>query len=253
MIKIYEVMAIERGLPLFFMEHLERFQLSIGQYKDYNLKKLINISSNLILEILPIPIGKNIKLIYTREEDSFSVELIDSTKPSREVYTLGAETALYRGERKNPLIKVVNREFQNQTREYCSANNLYDVLLVNHLNEITEGSRSNFLLINSNRELLTSPKGDALEGITRKVLFRVCNKIGVTIIDKKIFQKDLESCESMIITGTSPEILPVKSCGTIKFNTNNPLIEELIRGFQLEKDLDYNLTGRYFNVKETRE
>lgn len=253
MIKIYEVMAIEKGVPLFFHEHIERFRESISQFKIYEMDKLIKNTSELISAKLPIKCGKNIKIIYTVEDDSFNLETVDSTRPNKEVYISGAKTELFRGERKNPLIKVVNREFQSKTRAYCRDKDLYDVLLFNHLDEITEGSRSNFLLLRKTGELITSPKGDALEGITRKVLYRVCDKLGINIVHKKISISDLKESESLLLTGTSPEILPVKECGEIQFKVDSPIIEELINGFQIEKDMDYNLTSRYFNVKETRE
>ncbi len=42
MIIIYEVMAIENRLPLFFYQHMQRFHKSINQYKKISLDSLID-------------------------------------------------------------------------------------------------------------------------------------------------------------------------------------------------------------------
>lgn len=248
MIKIYEVLAVERELPLFYLDHIKRFKESIGKYKNYSLEALIDITTNLFNSHLPVIPNNNIKITYIVEENSFNLTWIPSTRPPESTYKSGGICHLYNGERENPLVKVVNSEFQSRTRKYCLENNIYDVLLVNMKGEITEGSRSNFILIDRSGNILTSPKGDALEGITRKIVFKVCEKLGLNITQRKISLRDLEECESLLITGTSPEILPIVQCQKLSFKVDTPIISKLIEGFHIEKDIDYNLTGRYFNA-----
>lgn len=242
MIKIYEVMAIHKGIPLFLLEHIDRFHNSIKQYKDIDKQNLLNIFLQLIKDEDLIETGFNIKIAYSED---FSITKIKSRKPSNDSYIQGVKCELFNGERDTPLVKKENTKLQSITSDICSKNGLYDVLLVNHLEEITEGSRSNFLIIIGNT-LITSPKGDALEGVTRKKVFEICREQKLQIIERKIHIDDLEKADSLIITGTSPEILPVKSCGRYNFKVRSPILDLLIKEFKIKKDKDYTLNRGYF-------
>lgn len=235
-------MAIHKGIPLFLLEHVDRFYNSIKQYKNIDRQNLFNIFLQLIRDELPIEPGFNIKITYSKE---FSISKTKSRKPPSKSYIQGVRCDLFNGERDNPLIKKENTKLQSLTSDICSRNGLYDVLLVNHLEEITEGSRSNFLIIIGDT-LITSPKGDALEGVTRKKVFEICKDQKLEIIERKIHIDDLEKADSLIITGTSPEILPVKSCGRYTFKVKSPILDLLIKEFKIKKDKDYNLNRGYF-------
>lgn len=245
MIKIYEVMAIENNTPLFFLDHILRLKQSISQYTEYSKEELIKIIIELYKKEKKIPPGFNIKVTYTVEENIFELTCIKSRKPDERSYLKGVDCEIYKGERRDPLIKKENLPLQSKTDNYCKLHGLYDVLLENHNNEITEGSRSNFLLIR-NETIITSPIGDALGGITRKKIFEVCNEIGLKILESKIYITDIKEADSLLLTGTSPEILPVRNCDDTSFIVNSKIINLLKEKFQLKKEMDYNLIRGYF-------
>lgn len=245
MIKIYEVMAIEENLPLFFLDHILRFKESISKYKKYSKEKLIKIVVDLYKEEKYIPKGFNIKVTYNVDNDNFELKTIKSRKPGNKSYQNGVTCEIFKGERSDPSIKKENFQLQSKTDKYCITNGLYDVLLENHNNEITEGSRSNFLLVKNNT-IITSPIEDALKGITRKKIFEVCNDAGLKIVEKKIHISDIKKADSLLLTGTSAEILPVKNCTGTNFLIDSKIINLLKEGFQLKKKIDYNLTREYF-------
>ncbi len=248
MIRIYEVMAIESGYPLFLLEHLKRFKTSISEYKKFHLKSLTKICVDLIKPLLPDSEGMNIKITYCWEQDEFSAELIKSRKPGDELYLIGATVGIYKDERINPLIKQENLSKRTLWDSICREKGFYDILLMNKNGYITEGSRSNFLLINKKNQIITSPEGVALKGITRDIIFSICKELNFTVKEKKITLKRVEKCVSMIITGTSPEILPVRCCDNKEFDVNNTIINCLQSEFTKRKMQDRYITEEIFRT-----
>ncbi len=239
MIKIYEVMAIERGIPLFFSRHIKRFRQSIKSHLDISETELRNKVLGLLKPELTDTHIYNIQITYNVDINNFYITLKPSRKPTDEEYKAGGRLELYHGERHNPLIKQENPALKHKTEEFCKKKNLYDVLLVNHYNYITEGSRSNFLLIKDDK-IFTSHIGDALNGITREVIFEICKQKNIEVIETDITKELLKSANSLIITGTSPEIFPIISCGDITFKRANSVIDTLQKEFKKYKEMDLN-------------
>lgn len=246
MIKIYEVIAIECGLPLFFERHIKRFELSLKEYTDISYTKLLSLSIELVQPVLYDCKGYNLKLIYCVEKKQYSVEKVISRKPSKELYLSGAQIGIFPGERDHPLIKRENLPFKKRTEEYCIKNNLYDVLLISH-GLIPEGSRSNFLLITDKDQVITSPIGDALNGITRDVIFEICREKNIPVLEKKITLDVIKNSVSLIITGTSPELLPIIKCDDIIFKINTSIINQLQTEFKCMKKRDIERARELFS------
>lgn len=240
MVRIYEVMKVRRGLPVFYREHLLRLEQSIKQYKTYTYSQLDHITINLIENILPDTGGRNIKLIYNTDSDNFLIELIPNRAPDSDSYSTGVDVDIYDGERVDPLIKRENSAFRSITEERCKKSHLYDLLLRNRQGHITEGTRSNFLLISPKGEIITSPIGEALNGITRDRLFSICREENIPIIEAEITEELICNVHSMVITGTSPGVLPVKMCGNIELLVNNPITELLTKRY--EESIENSLT-----------
>ena len=247
MIKIYEVMAVEHNLPLFFFDHITRFRDSLNEYKHFSVSELSYTVKNLMIPFIT-EMGKfNLKVTYSVTDDTFSITKSLPRKPPNENYITGCKVGLFNGERKNPLIKQENSELRDVTESICKENNFYDLLLINKNGMITEGSRSNFLLIDKDNRIITSPIGEALNGITRKVIFNICREQGLVVLEKEISRSDLMSGQSLIITGTSPEILPVANCETKTFNVANSIISLLQTEFKKKKLEDRDITRKIFN------
>lgn len=246
MINIYEVMAIENGYPLFFLEHIIRLQKSINNLKHYNIEDLVSIAVDLIKPELKNSKNKNLKLTYSVELDSFSLEIKEPLKPTEVLYKQGATLGLLKAERDTPLIKKENLSQRKLSDELCSKHGYYDVLLENKNCEITEGSRSNFLGIDKDGNVLTSPIGTALNGVTRETIFDICRDKKITIIQKVLTKKSLSTLESFILTGTSPGILPISSCENINFSVKNKVTELLVNEFNNRKIRDLYITKEFF-------
>lgn len=254
MIYIYEVMAVENKVPLFFLEHILRFKESISMYKNYSKDELIKEVLPLIKSLLTGNSGYNIKIKFSVEKSLFTAERSLSRRPSLEEYKLGAKVDLFKGERKNPLIKSENLELRISTELFCKDNDLYDVLLVDRNLNITEGSRTNFFIITSEGAIISPPRKSALKGITKGIVLDICSEIGIEIKEQPITKKSIENAKSLFLTGTSPEILPIIKCGEIIFSMDSPIIPILIDNFRNKKEMDYTRTKEIFlNAQKTRQ
>ncbi len=245
--KIYEVMAIENAYPLFFLEHIKRLHGSINSFKHYDMEELVQVAVKLIRPQLQKKLKDNIKLSYDCKSDKFSLEIRKSTKPDITLYETGATVGILKAERDNPLVKMENLTQRNKSEKICLDSGYYDLLLENRHGEITEGSKSNFLCIDKIGNILTSPIGDALNGITRETIFDICSKRNIRVIQQKINIKTLNKIDSLIITGTSPGILPIKNCGDINFAVKNGIIDILQKEYSNRKLKDLYITEEFFN------
>lgn len=246
MIKIYEVMAIEKGYPLFFLEHIKRLYQSIHSYKAFTIDELLSTSISLIKPELDKACGKNISLIYSVEKEVFSVLIKESKRPDNSTYETGASVGILKSERQKPLIKRENLSQRRLSEEICKTNGYYDLLLENRHGQITEGSRSNFLCIDYMNNIITSPIGTALSGITRETVFDICREQNIPVIEREITLESLKSIKSLIITGTSPGILPIATCNNYTFSVKNSVLELLNREYNRRKQKDYYITREFF-------
>ncbi len=235
---IYEVIRVKDGIPLFFDEHLERLQQSaiLIQFNIWLSRQEIR---KIILDLIkknPIQNG-NIKLELNRLEGSDQKNIlcafIPAYYPANELYTKGVESRFFYAERPLPNAKKSNIQLRNETNEVIKTNKLFDVILVNRQNQLTEGSRSNVFFIRE-EQVFTAPGGQVLDGITRQKVFKICHEHQIPIFETIITIKEISSFEAAFFSGTSPKILPISRIETIQFNPEVTLLQKLIKLYDLE-------------------
>lgn len=225
---IYEVLRVVNGVPLFFEEHLERLHVSAQlsgikvEYVSDRIKELLNnlISAN------KVETGN----ILISVKENFKAFFITHVYPGDELYQSGVECGILHAERVKPNAKVFQTNVRLMADELMKTNNLYEVMLVDHLGRITEGSRSNLFFI-KDEKIITPPGNEVLLGITRTKAIEVGIDLGFKVAEEDVYLKDLNENESAFITGTSPKILPVKRIGHIEFNPQNKILQHLISGY----------------------
>lgn len=238
---VYEVIRVIDGVPLFLEKHYcrmensmkiinRRLKYTVDEFKAY-MKVLIE-ESNTELGNIKITIDK---------DDNINLFFIKHFYPGREYYTEGIHTILYFGERENPNAKIVNSSFREKVTEEMSKSNAYEALLVDRNGFITEGSKSNVFMVKDN-VLLTSPLEDVLPGVTRGSIMELCEKHNIEFREEKVSYKDLDKIQALVITGTSPKILPIKSVNNIVYDSmKNPIIKRIIDIYNEEINKYINL------------
>lgn len=225
---IYEVLRVLNGVPLFLDEHLKRF------YQSAKIAgKTIRFSSaeigGFILKLIEqnrVQEG-NILLSCKTNLKAF---FISHRYPTPDLYQSGIRCEMLHAERINPNAKVFQTSVRKMADEIIQNENVYEVLLVDHLERITEGSRSNVFFVKKNG-VLTPPANEVLLGITRQKTIGIIQSQQIPFSEEDIFLKDLGSFDVAFITGTSPKILPISKIGEINFNPKNEILRLLMHEF----------------------
>jgi len=225
---IYEVLRVLKGVPLFLEEHLERFKISAeiaGKTIRFSPKEIEHVIQNLIKQN-NVQEG-NILLSCKTNLKAF---FILHRYPELVKYQSGIRCGILHAERNNPNAKVFQTSVRQLADEIIQKEKVYEVLLVDRLGKITEGSRSNVFFVKGN-QVLTPPANEVLLGITRQKTIRIIRNQKVSVSEKEILLKDLESFDAAFLTGTSPKILPVSKVGGVDLNPKHETVRLLMHEF----------------------
>jgi len=230
--QIYEVIRIIDEIPLFLEEHIERLYNTAIKSGVFKLPDYDTITK-LILKTISYQerTTGNIKLIFTiiepNRQPNCDLNFIPHFYPSRDNYASGVKAGLMEAERPNPQLKIVYADVRNKADLLILKEKVFEVLLVDHNGNITEGSRSNVFFVKNN-QLFTSPDEKVLNGITRGKILKLCAMHNIQITKKDIPVTGLEQFEGVFLTGSSPKVLPVSAIGGIHFNPSAALIRRIM-------------------------
>ncbi len=233
---IYEVLRVVNGIPLFLDEHLQRMQLSAelaGKEIRYSCAQLEAFLNQLIVRN---EINEGNVLISCKT--NLKAFFIAHNYPSADQYKLGISCGLLHAERMNPNAKVFQTEVRKQANRLMETKGFYEVLLVDHEQRITEGSRSNVFFIKGD-EIITPPGKQVLLGITRQKTIACANRLKLKVTEQEIHLDGLIGFDAAFITGTSPKILPVNEVDGHSFDANNKVLRSLMIEFDkiIQEDL----------------
>lgn len=234
----YEVIMLIEGVYLFLDDHLERLSNSI-QKSHLNL----TISNDIIIKRLMLLKSENeltegnVKVVVnfqdTEQTADFYSYFIPHNYPSAEQYEKGIKLMLYKTERKNPNIKRINPELNQIRNRELTINPVYELLLVDQQDYVTEASKANVFMVKG-KKIFTPPADEVLPGITRNYVLKLCAEKGIEVIEKRIPANTLTTFDAVFISGTSPKILPVNTVDNNKFMINNPIVRELMHAYDLK-------------------
>lgn len=216
-VSIYEVIRIERGIPLFLENHLSRLYQS-ADISNLKINEGYCDFESLIEQLIKrntISQGK-IKLVlrYNPEKSSHEKDLFiyftSHYFPSKEEINEGVSVGICNAIRINPNAKVLNTEARNKANHTIAENKIFEVLLQNNLGFISEGSRSNIFYIR-NQIVFTAPERDVLNGIARQNIIKICKDHNIELIEKKISKSEILEMDSAFLSGTSLKVLPIKN------------------------------------------
>ena len=233
-LSLYEVMRVVESKPVFLEDHLIRLEKSakkIGQFIWLNDHELIEkikfvISKNGVVE-------GNIKIVFNIYDNNrnFYCYFVQHKYPEKNEYLEGVSTVIYNTERSNPNAKVYNHELRSYTNTIIQNPDIFEVVLMDDLDNIREGSRSNLFFIKGNI-LITAPDDEVLNGIVRKKVIDICERIGIPVLKEKIAYNILSDFDAAFLTGTSPQVLPIKSINMMTFDVNHHLLRFLLETYR---------------------
>jgi branched-chain amino acid aminotransferase len=233
---IYEVIRVIDRIPLYLEAHLERMRKS-AELLGYKISKSdqdIIDEMKMLIEVNNRP-NKNIKLLCSNfhEENNLLLQyFVESNYPEEQTYDRGIHTILFHSERENPNAKIMNLDLRKKINEKIKQEGAFEAILVNQEGYITEGSRSNIFFVKGDKAY-TAPPGEVLRGVTRMRIMEVCKKLDINVIEEHIHEKDILQMEGAFMTGTSVNVLPIRSIGEHIFtNIHHSITEKIILGYQ---------------------
>lgn len=241
---LYEVIRVMDGKPLFYSEHIERLhnsaRLAVTEIPVSDVELRAQVAK--LLELNKLKSG-NFKIIFS--EGQLSIFKVRHKYPDKTMYEGGVDTILYHGERKNPNIKAIDTVFRSGANEKMMEKNAYEAILVDKNGFVTEGSRSNIFMVMGDT-VMTSPVEEVLPGITRDKIIEISKKLGYNVMEKKVSYLDLEAMDGLFISGTSPEVLPIRKVDDLQFDSqDNQVIRSIMAAYH---ELALKDAGR-FSVK----
>lgn len=243
---VYEVIRVENGIAIFLEDHLDRFFRSAA-YLDLPLPATAESIEDRVYRLIAAnQVGEqNLKFILGKTSKGESVLWIFFTQsiyPPKSYYEEGIATSLFRIERLDPNIKLVRSDYQKAVLQERADRDVYELLLVDGNEEITEGSRTNVFFVKG-KELYTPPANAVLLGIVRKKVFEICGKRQIPINETAIPVEWIKDAEGAFVSGTGNNVLPIAKIGTVVIPTmDNPIVQtimadyaEMVRAYKEEK------------------
>jgi branched-chain amino acid aminotransferase len=238
---IYEVIGFQNGRFFFMEDHIDRLfnSSSLANLKQWlSRKKIIEIIQQ-VPEINQVNTG-SVNIIFNFSgKKHYLAYFIRPSELSEDDYLNGIPVGLLHAERITPNIKFYNMSFRRLADKAISDQGVREVILINREGYVTEGSRSNIFLIQTDK-LFTPPLKDVLPGITRKYINRICETMGYEVIEKSIAKESLATFNGAFITGTISRVAPVKRINEIHYQTDLPLIRSIRTKYNEEIE---HLTG----------
>ena len=232
---IYEVLRMVKGKPLFFNDHFERLTASATLQRRRMLADFDILRNDIIALARSERLREvNLKIVFNyNKSENYLIYLIESIYPTKEQNKNGVKGSLFKAERKDPESKVIDHKLRTEIYHKLLNEGAYEALLVNRNNCVTEGSRSNIFFI-KDQSLYTAPEETVLSGVTRKHIIEICRENGVDVKFACIKSETIQEYDSVVMTGTSPVVLPLYCIDNIYFNPYHPLIT-FLRNLYLER------------------
>ena len=230
---VYEVIYYKNSKFLDLEGHLKRLRISMSRI-DFELKHsdsaIITIMKRLIAEnnikhgsiYIQVSRGE-----YSRDHSYFNMPLkpilVILTKKIKEDFkTIVPGIKVYTTfdtRWNNPDIKTTQLLPNVLAKTKGIKNGFGEAIFLDRNSYITEGSSSNFWILDKNNILITrSLDGKILAGITRDSILNCAKNKNIKVEEKKISLDNIKDCKEAFITSASSFVTPVIQVDNIKIN-----------------------------------
>ncbi len=241
---IYEVFRVQNNTPLFIKEHLLRLENSLKIADKHPAVQISQLPNRLKMLYAANSITEgNVKLDFRfmpGGEQVFMAYFIPTNYPSNEQLQKGIKCTLQFSERHHPNAKIYNPDVRDKANTIIEQRHVYETLLVNSDNCLTEGSRSNLFFIKKDK-LITADDSMVLPGIMRQHIIRIIEKLDLPLQYRCLPVEEIQEVNAAFISGTSPRMLAINQIGDIHLAANHPLFIQLRN--ELEQDIASQLNA----------
>lgn len=238
---VYETVRVVHGTPLFLDQHLKRLLVSAAVIGLEHMN-----TEPILLEWATMLLSKakadscNLKILLiggrTPQEAIVWMMLLRPLFPDKRLFTQGSATITVEHERFLPHAKTLNMLPSYLFYRKAKAAGCEDALLFNRSGCLTEGTRTNLLALRG-RTIVSPPREEILEGVTRANVLTVAMGNGFTVIEEPIPLGEIGTYDGFVLTSTSSKIVPIR-----KIDDTELKIPETVKG--LMKAYDQFLDSR---------
>jgi branched-chain amino acid aminotransferase len=226
---VYEVFRLLDGKPFRPHDNIQRLRESLALINyEYPIDENLIVSRIEKLAELDNVSQGNVKYVLLKDDNKY-IELmffISHYYPSIEENKEGVKTLMLHAKRLNPTIKMINKDLRGLANSIITEKNVFEVLLVNDMGYVTEGSRSNFFMV-KNDVVYTPPIDTVLPGTVRKRVIEICQNNDIEIVEKNIHYSRLHNYNAAFLTATSLGVLPINSINSDVFEVDNSVLRFL--------------------------
>ena len=230
---VYEVILYKNGKFLDLEGHLKRlrdsmsridFKLDVSDSAIKTIIKRLVIENNIRYGSIYIQVSRG---EYSRDHSYFNMPLkpilVILTKKIKEDFKIeipGIKVFTTLDTRwSNPDIKTTQLLPNVLAKTKGIKNGFGEAIFLDNQSYITEGSSSNFWILNKNNILNTrSLDGKILAGITRASILNCAQNKNIKVEEKKISLDDIKDCKEAFITSASSFVTPVVQVDETKIN-----------------------------------
>ena len=244
----YESIRVKDGVLLFFENHMLRLLTSIGALENFPLDTdvLYDLSMKLLRESEPQVTDESIRIVVTNCTNL--IHFSHGLKVPSDAKENGVTASILNWERLDPHVKVFRDDYKaavaRKFSETTTNGSAFEVLLTDHKDQITEGSRSNFFVL-YHGVVYSPPEKLILIGITRRYLLKAVRKAGL-VYKESLFSladlvrmrdeaKDSTDSIALFITSSPFDILPLHFVGEETFQSAQNA--DLIRISEIYQDI----------------
>jgi branched-chain amino acid aminotransferase len=246
-ISIYEVLRLINNHLLFMEDHLRRLEISVrlAELDAFHDRKELTGMITRLPDLNNVSDG-NVKIVFNYQDGAKKHSLVYfvSTKyPSEADYQKGIEVITYPFTREDPNKKIWLPDFRAATDEIIHRRKIWEVLIVNGKNQVTEASRSNLFAIKDGA-VFTPPVETVLDGVTRKHVMDICREKKIPMLEEPIPKDKLREYDSFFLTSTSSNVLPVAKIDDLKFSADDTVLRILMKEFEkvVEREMSKSKT-----------
>lgn len=240
----YEVIRMMDNKILFLHDHIDRLRNSLSG-SGIKFPGFGPVREQLrLLQVNNSFTEGNIRICMQQDPDKGSSLLsyyVPHVYPELCMYKSGVQVVTFPHVRPNPGIKKWDDHFRKSVNAYIRDHGVYEAVLLNTMQQITEGSRSNIFFMDHHHQLITPPEKDVLPGITRAYVLKICAQEGLEVYERPIHIHELNNLAACFLTGTSPKILPVWQLDGYQFKADHPVLRLLMDRY--EELIKENLTN----------
>jgi len=136
----------------------------------------------------------------------------------------------------SPQVKSLNYLNNIMAKVECIKAGVMEGLMLNEQGTVAECTGDTVFIVKKGVILTPRISDGALDGITRAVIFDLCENIGIPIVEQTITRYDIYTADECFLTGTAAEVIPVVKVDDREIGSGEPgeIFRELLAAFREE-------------------